>query len=33
MRAILLAGGLSLVLTLVGTRLAIRILSERGDGR
>ena len=33
MRAILLAGGLSLVLTLVGTRLAIRVLAERGYGQ
>ena len=33
MRAILLAGGLSLVLTLVGTRVAIRVLSERGFGQ
>ena len=33
MRAILLAGGLSLVLTLVGTRLAIRVLSQRGYGQ
>ena len=33
MRAILLAGGLSLVLTLVGTRLAIRVLAQRGYGQ
>ena len=33
MRAILLAGGLSLVLTLLGTRLAIRVLAERGYGQ
>ncbi|GGF37960.1 phospho-N-acetylmuramoyl-pentapeptide-transferase [Marmoricola endophyticus] len=33
MRAILLAGGLSLVLTLIGTRIAIRVLSERGFGQ
>ena len=33
MKAILLAGGLSLALTLLGTRMAIRILSERGYGQ
>ncbi len=33
MKAVLLAGGLSLVLTLLGTRVAIRILSERGYGQ
>ncbi|MEP6815011.1 MAG: phospho-N-acetylmuramoyl-pentapeptide-transferase, partial [Marmoricola sp.] len=33
MKAILLAGGLSLVLTLVGTRFAIRALAERGYGQ
>jgi phospho-N-acetylmuramoyl-pentapeptide-transferase len=33
MRGILLAGGLSLVLTLVGTRFAIRVLTERGFGQ
>ena len=33
MRAILLAGGLSLVLTLVGTRYAIRVLASRGYGQ
>ena len=33
MRAILLAGGLSLILTLVGTRIAIRILVAKGYGQ
>ena len=33
MRAILLAGGLSLLLTLVGTRYAIRVLASRGYGQ
>jgi phospho-N-acetylmuramoyl-pentapeptide-transferase len=33
MRAILLAGGLSLVFTLLGTRYAIRVLSTRGYGQ
>ncbi len=33
MRAILLAGGLSLILTLVGTRYAIRVLARRGYGQ
>ena len=33
MRAILLAGGLSVVLTLIGTRYAIRVLSEHGYGQ
>ena len=33
MKAVLLAGGLSLVLTLLGTRVAIRVLSERGYGQ
>ena len=33
MRAILLAGGLSLLFTLVGTRYAIRVLSGRGYGQ
>jgi phospho-N-acetylmuramoyl-pentapeptide-transferase len=33
MRAILLAGGLSLLITLVGTRYAIRVLSGRGYGQ
>ena len=33
MRAILLAGGLSLVLTLLGTRLAIQVLAARGYGQ
>ena len=33
MRAILLAGGLSLVLTLVGTRYAIRVLASHGYGQ
>ncbi|MEO5652025.1 MAG: phospho-N-acetylmuramoyl-pentapeptide-transferase [Marmoricola sp.] len=33
MRAILLAGGLSLVLTLIGTRYAIRVLANRGYGQ
>ena len=30
MRAILLAGGLSLILTLLGTRVAIRVLVAKG---
>jgi len=33
MRAILLAGGLSLVFTLLGTRVAIRILASKGYGQ
>ena len=33
MRAILLAGGLSLVLTLLGTRYAIRVLTTKGYGQ
>ena len=33
MRAILLAGGLSLVFTLIGTRFAIRVLAEHGYGQ
>ncbi len=33
MRAILLAGGMSLLLTLIGTRYAIRVLSTRGYGQ
>ena len=33
MRAILLAGALSLLLTLVGTRFAIRVLAEHGYGQ
>ncbi len=33
MRAILLAGGLSLVLTLIGTRYAIRVLANLGYGQ
>jgi phospho-N-acetylmuramoyl-pentapeptide-transferase len=33
MRAILLAGGLSLVLTLLGTRFAIRLLTTKGYGQ
>ena len=33
MRAILLAGGLSLILTLVGTRYAIRVLARHGYGQ
>jgi phospho-N-acetylmuramoyl-pentapeptide-transferase len=33
LRAILLAGGLSLLLTLVGTRYAIRVLAKRGYGQ
>jgi phospho-N-acetylmuramoyl-pentapeptide-transferase len=33
MKAILLAGALSLALTLLGTRMAIRVLSERGYGQ
>jgi phospho-N-acetylmuramoyl-pentapeptide-transferase len=33
MRAILLAGGLSLILTLLGTRLAIRVLVAKGYGQ
>ena len=33
MRAILLAGGLSLLLTLVGTRYAIRVLARHGYGQ
>jgi phospho-N-acetylmuramoyl-pentapeptide-transferase len=33
MRAILLAGGLSLIFTLLGTRVAIRILTTRGYGQ
>ena len=33
MRAILLAGGLSLVLTLLGTRVAIRVLVAKGYGQ
>ena len=33
MRAILLAGGLSLIFTLVGTRIAIRILVAKGYGQ
>jgi phospho-N-acetylmuramoyl-pentapeptide-transferase len=33
MRAILLAGGLSLIFTLLGTRLAIRVLAAKGYGQ
>ncbi|WP_030486040.1 phospho-N-acetylmuramoyl-pentapeptide-transferase [Nocardioides aequoreus] len=33
MRAVLLAGGISLLLTLVGTRYAIRVLAQRGYGQ
>ena len=33
MRAILLAGGLSLLFTLLGTRLAIRLLVAKGYGQ
>ena len=33
MRAILLAGGLSLLLTLIGTRYAIRVLAKHGYGQ
>src|SRR3954454_24517800 len=33
MRAILLAGGLSLIFTLLGTRLAIRVLVAKGYGQ
>ena len=33
MRAILLAGGLSLILTLLGTRVAIRVLVAKGYGQ
>ena len=33
MRAILLAGGLSLILTIVGTRFAIRVFAARGYGQ
>ena len=33
MRAILLAGGLALILTLLGTRFAIRVLSAKGYGQ
>ena len=33
MRAILLAGGLSLIFTLLGTRVAIRILVAKGYGQ
>ncbi len=33
MRAILLAGGLSLLFTLIGTRFAIRVLASRGYGQ
>jgi phospho-N-acetylmuramoyl-pentapeptide-transferase len=33
LRAVLLAGGLSLLLTLLGTRYAIRVLAERGYGQ
>ncbi len=33
MRAILLAGGLSLLLALIGTRFAIRVLTSRGYGQ
>ncbi len=33
MRAILLAGGLSLIFTLVGTRYAIRVLAQHGYGQ
>ena len=33
MRAILLAGGLSLLFTLLGTRLAIRALVAKGYGQ
>ena len=33
MRAILLAGGLSLFLTLIGTRFAIAFLARRGYGQ
>src|SRR5690606_8867245 len=32
-RAILLAGGLSLVLTLIGTRVAIRVFAAKGYGQ
>jgi phospho-N-acetylmuramoyl-pentapeptide-transferase len=32
MRAILLAGGLSLIFTLLGTRVAIRVLVAKGYG-
>jgi phospho-N-acetylmuramoyl-pentapeptide-transferase len=33
MKAILLAGGLSLIFTLVGTRYAIRVLTTKGYGQ
>ena len=33
MRAILLAGGLSLIFTLLGTRVAIRVLTTKGYGQ
>src|SRR3978361_1780314 len=33
MKAILLAGGLSLVFTLIGTRFAIRVLTTKGYGQ
>ena len=33
MRAILLAGGLSLILTIIGTRVAIRVFAARGYGQ
>ncbi len=33
MRAVLLAGGFSLLLTLIGTRYAIRVLAQRGYGQ
>ncbi|MFL6158848.1 MAG: phospho-N-acetylmuramoyl-pentapeptide-transferase [Marmoricola sp.] len=33
MRAILLAGGLSLILTIIGTRVAIRVFSAKGYGQ
>lgn len=33
MRAILLAGGLSMILTIIGTRIAIKVFSERGYGQ
>ena len=33
MRAILLAGGLSLIFTLVGTRYALRVLASHGYGQ
>ena len=33
MRAILLAGGLSLILTIIGTRIAIKVFAARGYGQ